>query len=246
MADIVTILASLGLILFGLLLMKETLWEQLCPLLGYRRRSPGETHFGEKIYFQGQYSAGTSILSPLTKTPCLRWRLIVAESRGKGVVTIIDQTSREKFFVTDSQQILPVFPRQQNSQIDIGLRQMTLPSPQQALDQYVGFGKCHYQVDQHLFQPLQNPQAIAFLKIHQINLLGPFGNPRGLQLREYIWRAGDSVYIFGKVVRRDRQEKLLIPQAILHRPRFYVFLILATLGFLGLMLCIFGVSLLLS
>lgn len=235
-------------ILFGGMLLKATIGQQLRPLLSYRKPSLGQIRSGEKIYFQGQYSVGKSILSPLTKTICLRWRLTVTEARGKQSRLLIDQTSKSTFFVADQQQILEVLPRQQRSgtAIAIGKSRVTLPSPQQELDNYVGSGKCHYQVQQNIFMPLRDPQAIAFLEAHHINPKGPLGNRRGLILREYIWVAGDPVYIYGKLIQRDRQHKLLIPWIITHQPRARIVIILGSLGLIGLSLLIAGITVILQ
>ncbi|ANV84784.1 hypothetical protein AWQ21_10570 [Picosynechococcus sp. PCC 7003] len=235
-------------ILFGGMLLKATIGQQLRPLLRYRKPSPGQIHPGEKIYFQGQYSVGKSIVSPLTKTPCLRWQLTVTEAKGKQSRLLLNQSSKTTFFVADQQQILAVLPRQQQSgtAIAIGKSRVVLPSPQQELDSYVGLGKCHYQVQQNIFMPLRDPQAIAFLEAHHINPKGPLGNRRGLVLREYIWVAGDPVYIYGKLIQRDRQHKLLIPWIITHQPRARIVIILGSLGLIGLGLLIAGITVILQ
>ncbi|MEB3224603.1 MAG: hypothetical protein VKJ86_02230 [Synechococcus sp.] len=229
---------GLWFVLFGGILLKATIGQNLQTLLRYRWQRPGQTRLGEKIYFRGRYSVGKSLLSPLTQTPCLRWRITITESRGKKSVLLLDQSSQSSFFVTDQQQMLEVLPRRPvpTQAIAIGKSPVVLFSPQQELDNYVGMGQYHYQAQQHILLPLRDPKAIAFLEKHQISPTGPLGNRRALVLREYIWEAGDPVYIFGKLIRRDRQQKLFIPWVITHRPRWFIVAILGSLGLLGFFL----------
>lgn len=224
----------------------------LLPLLACKRSAIATAKIGHKIYVVGKYGVGKSTFSPLTKTHCLRWRIVVIETKGSSKraakFTLLDQSSTNNFSVMDNSGSIEILPRQQNSnhQTTEPQKVFSLTSNSWLMHDVLDWEKSYYQASQNIFQDLTDAQAIAFLAEHNIQRTGRLGNRRNLIIREYVYQMGDPVYIHGKVIRIDHNKKILIPLLMTSQSRFKVILFLGVVLLLSSIFFIIGINVLLS
>jgi len=240
------------LTLLGAGVIYAVMVNNLLPLLACKRSAIATAKIGQKIYVVGKYGVGTSTFSPLTKTHCLRWRIVVIETKGGGKrsakVTRLDQVSTNNFSVMDDSGSIEILARQRHSnhQITDPQKSFSLTSNSWLMHDALDWEKAHYQASQNIFQDLTDDRAIAFLADHNIERIGRLGNRRNLMIKEYVYQMGDPVYIHGKIIRIDRTKKILIPLLMTSQSRFKVILFLGFILLLSSIFFIIGINFLLS
>lgn len=146
----------------------------------------------QKIYAIGIYAAGENNTAPISQTPCLRWRVVVKEAKGKfqHQTTLLDYQSIQPFMVQLQQcsQLLRIERRS--------------PSWLRDIEALTGLKSTPHQYQQHLFHTL-DLGAITFLEQHRIKQRGQFGLRRSLTVTELHWKQGDPIYLFGDLNRAD-------------------------------------------
>ncbi|MGB2926095.1 MAG: hypothetical protein WBB82_12415 [Limnothrix sp.] len=224
----------------------------LLPLLACKRSAIATAKIGQKIYIVGKYGIGKSTFSPLTKTHCLRWHIVVIETKGSSKraakFTLLDQSSTNNFSVIDNSGSIEILPRQRNSnyQTTDPKKVFNLTSNSWLMHDALDWEKINYQAAQNIFQDLTDDRAIAFLAEHNIERTGRLGNRRNLMIKEYVYQMGDPVYIHGKIIRVDRKKKILIPLLMTSQSRFKVILFLGLFLLLGSIFFAIGINALLS
>ena len=222
MDDYTGILAGLALAGVGSYLLYFVMWNGIRFLLPYQPVEIAKARVGNLIYVAGKVGEGTEILSPITKTPCMRWQVFVTETRGSGksksTRKVLDRQSLQAFPVRDKTSTIQVLPVSSDSpervQTSVGPRSMT--SGGLTSSDLLSLGTLNYQASQNLFQNLTDP-AIAFLEDCNVPLNTDsnwFSNKRPLTLYEYIWQTGTRVYIFGKAIGHDRYGQALVAHLI--------------------------------
>lgn len=142
-----------------------------------------------KLYAIGTYAAGAQNTAPISHTPCLRWRVVVKEAKGKfHQTTLLDHRSIQPFTAR---------LKQFSQHVQVEERP---PSWLQEIESLAGFQPSANQYHQHLFHSL-DPEAITFLEQHRISQSGRLGLRRSLTVTESHWKQGDPVYLFGELKR---------------------------------------------
>ncbi|AFY36799.1 hypothetical protein Lepto7376_0360 [[Leptolyngbya] sp. PCC 7376] len=99
---IVELLVGISLALVGANFAYFVAWKNLVTLFAYKPKAITSAQIGEKIYVAGKLAGRASQYSPLTKTPCVSWRIIVTETKSKNsTLTLLDEESKEHFMVSD-------------------------------------------------------------------------------------------------------------------------------------------------
>ena len=164
--------------LLGLLLSYRTIGK----IIGMIRTSTGEIALlpaGEQVEVVGKAAGDASILSPITKTPCVLWQVIVSERRSSGKsshwVTVYSNTSTAPFEVYDGTGRMKVYP---GRQLELLLRNDVSKSS-------------------GVFRPLDE-QTQAALNEMGVNSKGFLNMNKTMRVQERFIEQGDEIYVFGK------------------------------------------------
>ena len=238
------ILVGLWFAGFGFAFLSVVVWGGFRFLLQYKSLAIAKARVGDLIYVTGKVGSRTNLFSPITKTPCAWWRVLVTEAKGKSSVMLLDRESLQAFPVIDNTGTIQVLPLSSDSPepVKIGSGSRFLTVLRFSNLNFLTHGNPHYLVYQNLLEKLTEPQ-IAFLEDCNLNLNGLPGKP-SLVLREYIWQIGNPIYAFGKVIRHDRYGKALALSLISRRPPSCIAIALIFLGMIfGVFFAVLGLKL---
>lgn len=228
---------GLSFTLIGAFIVYSILVDNLWPFLAYKKSTIANVQSGEKVYIAGRFSPGKTVISPVTQTNCLFWRVCVTEKEERIgrednniTKTLLEKTSKDGFSITDHSATIEV-----------------LPMSKQNLDKAINssnWGKPFYKKSQNLIIRFSDPRILAFLNKHHIKYTHSFMNSQNLTVREYLWQAGNPVYVAGEVIEQERYKKAILPTLILHKRRLFVFAFLVFQLIFGLLFFGIGVVIL--
>lgn len=137
----------------------------------------------EQVEIAGTADGETLLQSPITKTPCVLWQVVVSERRSSGKssrwVTVFSNTSTEPFDVHDGTGRMRVHP---GRGVELLLREDVKKSS-------------------GIFSSLDEQTQTA-LNGMGVDTKGFLNLNRTMQVREYFIEKGDSIYLLGKTSSR--------------------------------------------
>ncbi|MBK9924701.1 MAG: hypothetical protein IPP66_05340 [Anaerolineales bacterium] len=164
--------------LLGLLLSYKTL-EKMLRMIGTSTGDIASLPSGEQVEVVGKVSGEINLQSPITKTPCALWQVVVSERRSSGKhshwVTVYSNTSTAAFDVYDATGRMKVSP---GPQTELILRD----------DVNKASG---------LFRPLDE-QTQAALNEMGVNTQGFLSLNKTMRVQERFIEQGDEIYVLGK------------------------------------------------
>ena len=218
--------------------------QPLLPLLTCRTCSIRQAKLQEAVYIAGVAGKTPQLISPLSGSPCIQWRVHVTETTGGGkhrqTITRLDLRSHKPYEVGDRSGTIMVASDPTQPRI-ISWGRLSVNLPHLTLDEVVGKGEPMYHDHQHLFHPFEQEASTAFLERRAIPLKKLMGVPRNLHIREYGLQSGQAIHLWGTVVKREGR-RWLIPSIVSRKSRPALLWASGGFGLLGLLITLLGLK----